>query len=146
GPPDEKKAAEALKKALKARRSLADTIRDMAAAKGLTPDQVSASNSSFGNEVSLIDPASGRLGLRSKFDPLLTSADKFTYLAKAGEATGAGRALVEAVLTDPVKAKAAATQRLTISVARTDWDDRVIKALYTEALVDLGDVTFINEA
>ena len=38
-------------------------IRDMAAAKGLTPDQVSASNSSFGNEVSLIDPASGRLGL-----------------------------------------------------------------------------------
>jgi hypothetical protein len=146
GPPDEKKAADDLKKGLQARRSLADTIRDMAAAKGLTAGQVSASNSSFGSEVSLIDPASGRLGLRSNFDPLLTSADKFKYLAKSGEATGAGRALVEALLTDPVKAEAAVKRRLTISVARTDWDDRVIKALYREALVDLKDVIFINQA
>ena len=74
--------------------------------QGIKPDQVSAASSSFGNEVSLIDPRTGDLGLRSPDDPLMTSADKFAYVAQAGEATGAGRALVECILADPVKAEA----------------------------------------
>ena len=48
-----------------------------AAKNGIKPGQVSAALSSFGNEVSLIDPKTGDLGLSSPDDPLLTSADKF---------------------------------------------------------------------
>lgn len=143
---DRKQAHDDLAKELQAKRSLADTIRDMAAAQGIKPGQVSAANSSFGSEVSLIDPATGDLGLRSPDDPLMTSADKFAYVAAAGEATGAGRALVECILADEAKAKTAAQKRLTVSLARTTWDDTVIKALYREALVDLGDIAFINLA
>jgi hypothetical protein len=143
---DRKQAHDDLAAALAANKSLADTIRDMAAKQGIKAGQVSASNSSFGEEVGLIDPKTGDLGLRSGADPLLTSADKFAYVAKAGEATGAGRALVECVLADPVKAAASANQRLAGSTARTTWDDTVIKALYREALVDIKDVAFINLA
>ena len=76
----------------------------------------------------------------------MTSADKFAYVAQAGEATGAGRALVECILADPVKAEASAKARLKISKARTTWDDTIIKVLYREALKDIGDVAFINLA
>jgi hypothetical protein len=143
---ERQQAHDDLAKALVAKRSLADTIRDMAAAQGIKPGQVSAASSSFGNEVSLIDPRTGDLGLRSPDDPLMTSADKFAYVAQAGEATGAGRALVECILADPVKAEASAKARLKISKARTTWDDTIIKVLYREALKDLGDVAFINLA
>jgi hypothetical protein len=135
-----------LRKALRSNRSLADTFRAIAAQKGITPDQISASNSSIGSEVTLFDEASGEFGLRSDKDPLLTSADKFAYLEQAGEATGAGRALVECLLVDTPKAKAAAEKRLEISVARSEWDDCVIKALLLEALKDLDDIAFINSA
>jgi hypothetical protein len=145
-PADRQKAHDDLAAELQKNRSLADTIRDMAAAQGIKPGQVSASNSSFGSETSLIDPATGDLGLRSPDDPQLTNADKFAYLEDAGEAGGAGRALVECVVADPVKAKASIQKRLTHSKARMPWDDTVIKALLREALVDLGDVAFLNLA
>jgi hypothetical protein len=146
GAAERKQAKDDLAKELAANKSLADTIRDMAAKNGIKRDQVSAALSSFGNEVSLIDPKTGDLGLRSPDDPLMTSADKFAYVAQAGEATGAGRALVECILADPVKAEQSAKARLTISKARTDWDDRIIKVLYKEALKDLGDIAFVNLA
>ena len=145
-PADRKKARDELAKELAAKRSLADTIRDMAAKQGIKPGQVSAAVSSFGSEVGLIDPRTGDLGLRSADDPLMTSADKFAYVAQAGEATGAGRALVECILADPVKAEESAKKRLRISKARTTWDDTIIKVLYREALKDIGDVAFINLA
>ena len=143
---ERKQAHDDLAKELAANKSLADTIRDMAAKNGIKPGQVSAALSSFGNEVSLIDPKTGDLGLSSPDDPLMTSADKFAYVAEAGEATGAGRALVECILADPVKAEASAKARLKISKARTTWDDTIIKVLYTEALKDIGDIAFINLA
>jgi hypothetical protein len=67
-------------------------------------------------------------------------------VAQAGEATCAGRALVECILADPVKAEQSAKARLKISKARTEWDDTIIKVLYAEALKDLGDIAFINLA
>ncbi len=145
-PAERKQAHDDLAKELAANKSLADTIRDMAAKNGIKPGQVSAALSSFGNEVSLIDPKTGDLGLSSPDDPLMTSADKFAYVAEAGEATGAGRALVECILADPVKAEASAKARLKISKARTTWDDTIIKVLYTETLKDTGDIAFINLA
>ncbi len=143
---DRQKARDDLAAALKAKASLADTIRDLAAKKGIAPGQVSAAISSFGSEVALIDPRTGNLGLRSADDPLMTSADKFAYVAKAGEATGAARALVECIIADPVRATDAAKKRLRESTARTTWDDKVIKAVFREALVDMTDLAFINAA
>ena len=146
GAADRQKAHDDLAAELQKNRSLADTIRDEAAKQGIKPGQVSASNSSFGEEAALIDPKTGDLGLRSPDDPQMTNADKFAYLEDAGEAGGAGRALVECAVADPVKAKASAQKRLTHSKARMPWDDTVIKALLREALVDLGDLAFINLA
>jgi hypothetical protein len=143
---DRKQAHDDLAAALAANRSLADTIRDMAAKQGIKPGQVSAASSSFGSEVGLMDPKTGDLGLQSPDDPLMTSADKFAYVAQAGEATGAGRALVECILADPAKATTSAKARLGISKARTTWDDKIIKTLYKEALKDINDVAFINLA
>ena len=143
---EREEAHDQLRKALRRNLSLADTIRAIAAQKGFAPGQVSAANASIGSEVSLIDPATGELRLDSPRDPMLTSADKFAYVAQAGEATGAGRALVACLLEDRARAKESVERRLKHSEARSAWDDSVIKALYTHALMDLDDIAFINQA
>lgn len=141
------RARETLTNALAEKPSLAATIRALAADKGIKPGQVSAANASIGAEVTLMDPATGELGVRSPKDPLVTSADKFAYLAQAGEATGAGRALVECLLLDPARAEEAVYARLLyFGGSRTEWDEVVITALLLEARDDFADIAFINLA
>jgi hypothetical protein len=128
--------------AFTAGRSLADTIRDRGAPGGLASNQVSGARSSFGSEVALMNTRTGELGLRSRSDPNMTSADIYAYIATAGEADGAMRAALQALTEDPVRAERAMRLRLRSNTARTTWDDKLIKACFREVLVNPADVTF----
>jgi hypothetical protein len=127
-------------------RSLSDVIRDTGAPGGLKPEQVSGARSSFGLEAGYMNPVTGDLGLRSAVDPNMTSADKYKYIATAGEADGGARAALEALNEDAAKAEVAMRKRLLVSLARTSWDDKIIKAVFREMLVDKTDLVFAYHA